>query len=87
MSRRWVTHFLRLYRPLAESWWLYDGSESPPRLLAVDEGGKQAIIERKPFGFFEAFDPGVIHEPEYPARRFDDSWDRGCFSASDLHGH
>jgi predicted ABC-type ATPase len=33
-----LRNFLRLYRPLAESWRVYDNSESPARLIALGKG-------------------------------------------------
>jgi len=33
-----LRNFFRLYRPLAESWRVYDNSKSPPRLIALGKG-------------------------------------------------
>ena len=35
-----LRNLFQLYRPIVDGWWLYDASRLPPRLLAVEKGGK-----------------------------------------------
>jgi len=39
-------NFFRLYRPIADDWWLLDASRLPPRLIARAERGR-LILEQK----------------------------------------
>jgi hypothetical protein len=41
-----VRNFFRLYRPILNSWWLYDSSGLPPKLIAV-EGDGQLVVKQK----------------------------------------
>lgn len=40
-----LRNFVRLYRPLVDDWWLYDGSRLPPALIARREHS-QSLIEQ-----------------------------------------
>lgn len=44
-----VRNLFRLYRPLLDSWWLYDASRLPPRLIASDSRGRQMVKQKKLF--------------------------------------
>ena len=41
-----VRNLFRLYRPILNSWWLYDASRLPPKLIAIEEDG-QLVVKRK----------------------------------------
>jgi predicted ABC-type ATPase len=40
-----LCNFFHLYSPLVDAWWLYDGSELPPVLIAKEEAGERTIME------------------------------------------
>jgi predicted ABC-type ATPase len=42
---RSIRNFLVHYRPLADSWTLYDNTGTMPRIIASEQGGKLQIIE------------------------------------------
>lgn len=44
-----LRHLLNLYRPLADGWWLYDGSSSPPSLVAWSLNGQLQVVREEPF--------------------------------------
>ncbi len=41
-----LRNLFRLYRPILNSWWLYDASRLPPKLIAIEEDG-QLVVTRK----------------------------------------
>jgi predicted ABC-type ATPase len=41
-----LRNLFRLYRPILNSWWLYDASRLPPNLIAIEEDG-QLVVNRK----------------------------------------
>ena len=41
-----VRNLFRLYRPVLNSWWLYDASRLPPKLIAIEEDG-HLVVNRK----------------------------------------
>jgi predicted ABC-type ATPase len=44
-----LRNWLRLYRPLADAWWLYDASLFPPKPIAHEQGGKRILLEQELF--------------------------------------
>jgi predicted ABC-type ATPase len=46
---RSIRNFLNLYRPLLDTWNLFDNSTANPRLIAKEENGKIAIIDKSLF--------------------------------------
>jgi predicted ABC-type ATPase len=48
-----VRNLLRLYRPILDSWWLYDASRLPPKLIASEEGKKLTVKQKRLFGWIE----------------------------------
>ena len=42
---RSIRNFLVHYRPLADSWTLYDNTGTMPRIIASEQGGKLQIVE------------------------------------------
>lgn len=47
---RSIRNFLHLYRPLLDSWMLFDNSDRVPKLIAEEKGSSEHIIDR---GLFE----------------------------------
>jgi predicted ABC-type ATPase len=48
VRRRYHTglrNLFRLYSPLADEWWLYDGSKLPPKPIAHEKGGKFVMAQ------------------------------------------
>lgn len=41
-----VRNLFRLYRPILDHWLLFDASQLPPKLIAIEEGG-QLVVKRK----------------------------------------
>ena len=44
-----LSHLFRLYRPLLDSWTLFDNSGLPPRLVAWEVGGKLHVFDETVF--------------------------------------
>jgi predicted ABC-type ATPase len=42
---RSVGNFFRVYRPLLDSWTLFDNSTTRPSVVAEEKGGKLAIVD------------------------------------------
>lgn len=42
---RSLPNFLRVYKPLADSWTIFDNSGDIPRIIAFEESGKVAILD------------------------------------------
>jgi len=42
---RSLLNFLRVYRPLADSWTIFDNSGDVPRMIAFEESGKIEILD------------------------------------------
>ena len=64
IRRRFVAglrNLFHLYRPLADAWWLYDASRSPPRLIASEEQGALTLENRRLYRRVEA-QAGESHE-------------------------
>ena len=40
-----IRNFFRLYRPLLDSWMLFDNSKLPPRIIAQEEGGQFQVMQ------------------------------------------
>jgi predicted ABC-type ATPase len=38
-----IRNLFRLYRPLADAWWLYDSSRLPPSLIAAERSGQLQV--------------------------------------------
>lgn len=43
---RSIQNFFQLYRPLSDSWMLFDNSGSVPRLIAEEKDGRANIIDK-----------------------------------------
>lgn len=41
-----LRNFFRVYRPIADSWGLYDASRLPPRLIASERQGNLTVTEK-----------------------------------------
>jgi predicted ABC-type ATPase len=57
--KRSIRNFLNDYRPLADSWYLFDNSGSAPEMFALEERGHLVIINRERYedtiaGYVEA---------------------------------
>jgi predicted ABC-type ATPase len=50
---RSVYNFFHLYRPLLDSWMLFDNSADLPRLIADEESGNLTVIDDKLFSMIE----------------------------------
>jgi predicted ABC-type ATPase len=42
---RSLPNFLRIYKPLANSWVIFDNSGDIPRMIAIEESGKIEILD------------------------------------------
>ena len=42
---RSLPNFLRFYKPLADSWTIFDNSEDVPQMIAFEESGKIEILD------------------------------------------
>jgi predicted ABC-type ATPase len=42
-----VRNLFRLYRPTLDSWWLYDASRFPPRLIAIERDGQMVAKQQR----------------------------------------
>ncbi len=49
---RSVQNFLRVYRPLLDSWIVFNTSTAPPALIAKEEGGKLTVADADVFSRF-----------------------------------
>ena len=38
-----IKNFFQLYRPILDVWWLYNASELPPELIAVEQQGSLTV--------------------------------------------
>jgi predicted ABC-type ATPase len=47
---RSLTNFLRFYKPLADSWTIFDNSSDVPQMIAFEESGRLEIVDRDLFG-------------------------------------
>jgi predicted ABC-type ATPase len=47
---RSLTNFLRFYKPLADSWTIFDNSSDVPKMIAFEESGRLEIVDRDLFG-------------------------------------
>ena len=56
---RSVHNFFHLYRPLLDSWMLFDNSANLPRLIADEESGNLTVIDDKLF----SMPPPIFNEP------------------------
>ena len=46
---RSVQNFLKVYRPLFDSWTVFNTSTAPPALIAKEEGGKLTVADADVF--------------------------------------
>ena len=46
---RTITNFLVHYRPLADSWILFDNSTKPPSIIALEKEGRLRIIDKEAY--------------------------------------
>jgi len=46
---RSLPNFLRFYKPLADSWTVFDNSEDVPKIIAFEESGKIEILDQELF--------------------------------------
>jgi len=42
---RSLPNFLRVYKPLADSWTIFDNSRDVPKMVAIEESGKIEILD------------------------------------------
>jgi predicted ABC-type ATPase len=42
-----LRNLFRLYCPLADSWWVYDASQLPPKLVACEEQGRRKVKQKR----------------------------------------
>ena len=57
VRRRYVSglrYFFRIYRPLFDTWWLYDASCLPPLTIAREEQGKLNATDAELFALIES---------------------------------
>lgn len=47
---RSLPNFLRFYKPLADSWTIFDNSSDVPQMIAFEESGRIEIVDRDLFG-------------------------------------
>lgn len=47
--RKGITHLFRLYRPMLDSWTLFDNSAAAPRLIAREEVGELKVMDKDLF--------------------------------------
>jgi len=47
---RRLLNFLRFYKPLADSWTIFDNSSDVPQMIAFEESGRLEIVDRDLFG-------------------------------------
>ena len=47
---RSLPNFLRFYKPLADSWTIFDNSGDVPKMIAFEESGRLEIVDRDLFG-------------------------------------
>jgi predicted ABC-type ATPase len=40
-----LRNFWRVYQPLIDVWWLYEGANTPPLPIAVNEGGQLKLVD------------------------------------------
>jgi predicted ABC-type ATPase len=52
---RSLPNFLRIYKPLANSWVIFDNSGDIPRMIAIEESGKIEILDRDLFNILITF--------------------------------
>jgi len=45
-----LTNFFKLYRPILDSWLIFDNSMATPKLIAFEKSGKREIFNREVFG-------------------------------------
>ena len=45
-----LTNFFKLYRPILDSWLIFDNSMATPKLIAFEKSGKREILNREVFG-------------------------------------
>jgi predicted ABC-type ATPase len=52
---RSLPNFLRIYKPLADSWVIFDNSGDVPKMIAIQESGKIEILDRDLFNILLRF--------------------------------
>lgn len=52
---RSLPNFFRIYKPLADSWVIFDNSGDVPKMIAIEESGKIKILDRDLFNIFLRF--------------------------------
>lgn len=52
---RSLPNFLRIYKPLADSWVIFDNSGDVPNMIAIQESGKIEILDRDLFNILLRF--------------------------------
>ena len=45
-----LTNFGNLYRPILDSWFIFDNSKATPKLVAFEKSGKRQILDPEVFG-------------------------------------
>ena len=44
-----LTNFVKLYRPILDSWFIFDNSMATPKLIAFEKSGKREILDHEVF--------------------------------------
>ena len=44
-----LTNFGNLYRPILDSWFIFDNSKATPKLIAFEKSGKREILDPEVF--------------------------------------
>ena len=52
---RSLPNLLRIYKPLADSWVIFDNSGDVPNMIAIQESGKIEILDRDLFNILLRF--------------------------------
>jgi len=55
LSKKPAANFLRVYKPLADSWTIFDNSGDVPRMIAIEESEKIEILDPNLFGILLRF--------------------------------
>ncbi len=57
--RSGIRNLFALYRPLVDSWWLYDASQLPPRMVAAEADGELQVVDASLFNQITPSEKGI----------------------------
>jgi predicted ABC-type ATPase len=57
--RSGIRNLFALYRPLVDSWWLYDASQLPPRLVAIEANDELQVMDASLFNQITPNEKGI----------------------------